>query len=204
MTSLALLMLVAASPQTAADAEQAFDAAIMSDGQWTTYRSKASKDAILFTPLNVTASNWLQDRVDPKMPFQRQLTDSYTSCDGTLAVNTGARTGPGRARGYFTTIWRPDRNGWRWILDHGDAIKKKRKVPKVPALHKASCESRPGQSFNIAAPTEGGGSGSGQSYDGTLRYDWRVEPDGARTFSVRLWNGKGFDEVLKDVVKAPK
>lgn len=196
------LLLLAAAPQTPIEAERAFDKLAAKDGQWTAFRATASADAMLFVPQPVKAQDWLKDKSDPPKTVRWQPAESYLSCDGSLAVNTGPWQRPNGTTGYFTTVWRREGRGWKWVLDHGDALDTPRKAPKKARARKASCHKVPGQSFNIAAPQVGGGSGAGQSHDGTLAFDWRVEPDGARVVKVRIWNGTGFDDVLSDSVKA--
>jgi hypothetical protein len=43
---------------------------------------------------------------------------------------------------------------------------------------------------------------AGYSRDQSLSYIWVVQPDGARTLEVKLWNGTASDSVLFDKVAA--
>ncbi len=44
---------------------------------------------MMFVPQPVKAQDWLKDRKDPPIAVQWWPAESYVSCDGTAAVNTG-------------------------------------------------------------------------------------------------------------------
>ena len=44
----------------------------------------------------------------------------------------------------------------------------------------------------------------GQSRDNSLKWQSYVSADGARTFSVSLWDGRRWEQVIDDRVAAPK
>ncbi len=200
---LAALLLQAAAPQTALDAERAFNAAAQARGQWTAFREFAAEDATMFVPQPVKAQAWLKDRKDPPKSVEWWPTESYVSCDGKMAVNTGGWTLPDGTVGYFSTVWRKEANGsWKWIVDGGDVLKESRPRPAAPKVVQASCASPVGAISSIAAPADAK-VGDGESADETLSWHWEVTPDGARTFEVLVWDGENETSVLNDSIAAP-
>jgi len=206
---LAALILQAAAPRTAVDAERAFNAAAQAKGQWTAFREYAAADAVMFVPQPVNTHTWLRERDDPPKSVEWWPTESYVSCDGRLAVNTGGWKRPNGSVGYFTTVWqRQADGGWKWIVDGGEALQSALPAPSVPKQRKATCEKRPTMALQ-RIPSDGtdlpfDASGSGASEDKTLAWAWTVYPDGKRLFVAQLWNGSGFDTVLDQRVAAPK
>ncbi|RYE01808.1 MAG: hypothetical protein EOP61_10210 [Sphingomonadales bacterium] len=185
------------------EAERAFARAAQARGQWTAFREFMTDDAVIFSPQAVNAKDNLPEK-NPPIAVQWWPADSYVSCDGTAAVNTGPWVRP-RSNGYFTTVWRrqPD-GGWKWVLDHGDGLANPRALPEKPRLYKASCDFQRSANPNFATMTDWAGPTKGKSDDGTLLWDWTVAADGSRTFSAWIWNGRGLDRVIKDEVAAPK
>lgn len=194
---LALLLLGSPGPKTAIDAEIAFSDAARTAGQWTAFRRYAAREAVMFTPRPVNALDWLRVREDPPKAMQWQPAVSYVSCDGRWAVNTGAWQGADGRKGYFTTIWRHDGHGWRWLFDHGDVLLAPRIVPKKALVRKAACKADRATGFNAQASD-----GFGASDDTTLRWRWHIAPDNDRTLSVELWDGARYTRVIDDVVAA--
>ncbi|HET9353223.1 MAG TPA: hypothetical protein VFO32_04435 [Sphingomicrobium sp.] len=199
------LLLAAAEPaMTAIDAERAFAADAQKSGQWTAFRKWATDDAIMFVPQAGSAHEFLKGKADPPVAVFWWPGRSYVSCDGSTAINSGPWVrGWGKSIGYFTTVWRRQADGsWKWLLDHGDALAEARAEGGDIKPRLASC-ARP-----VKAPTpklgltQGGSSGGGQSKDASLVWRWFVRPDGSRTFEALLWNGKGWDTVINDSVKA--
>ena len=192
------LLLIAASPQTAVDAEREFASRAQTEGMWTAFRATAAPDAIMFLPQATLAHDFLKDRKDPQLGYMWWPAEAYVSCDGTRAVTTGPSV-RGAYRGYFTTVWakQPDR-GWKWLLDHGDALRQPRAARESPRLERASCEGRPPQPGN-----EERGYEEGVSADRTLRWRWNVYENGARIVWAELWDGKAYRLVLEDKVDQP-
>ena len=195
------LLLAAAEPQTALDAERAFIADAQELGQWTAFRKYAADDAVMFVPQQVNAQEFLKDRKDPPVSVYWWPGKSFVSCDGTYAVNTGPWVRQyGKAVGYFTTVWKrqPD-GGWKWIYDGGDGLDTPRAEGGDIKAEVASCSTRPADlpPLIAIAPTK---VGSGRSVDGTLQWHWGVDPDGSRTFEVIQWDGSKFVTVVKDVI----
>lgn len=197
------LLLAAAAPQTAVDAEREFAARAQTEGMWTAFRATAADDAILFVPKPVNAQAWMVDRKDPQIGYMWWPAHSFVSCDGTIAVNTGPSV-LSASRGYFTTIWRrqPD-GGWKWVFDHGDTLSAPRAAYEVSKVRKASCRGRPAIP-PVSAQSILQGNGSGASPDGTLTWSWTLFPNAGRQLNVHLWDGSALRPVLEDkVVPAP-
>ncbi|MGH6612844.1 hypothetical protein [Sphingomonas sp.] len=197
---LALLIAAAAPAMTAIDAERAFAAAAQTDGQWTAFRRYATENAVMFVPQVVKAQEFLKDREDPPKAIEWWPTESYVSCDETLAINTGGWKRPDGAVGYFTTVWqRQADGGWKWIVDGGDELTAPRERPAEPKLVKPDCATKAIPLVTIGAPP----SGSGQSKDSTLNWYWAVEPDLSRQFSAKIWNGHDYVAVIDNDIAAP-
>lgn len=195
------LLLQAAAPQTAVEAERAFNAMAQAEGQWTAFRAFAADDAVMFTPRPVNVQAFLEDRKDPPIAVQWWPAASYRSCDGKAAVNTGPWVRP-QGNGYFTTVWQRRDGGWKWALDHGDALSTPRPLPASPRSRRAACGGTP---TAMIFPKQGDGeSGGGAAPDGTLVWHWQVAADGARVVRAFLWNGRGFDTVIDDRIEATR
>jgi hypothetical protein len=200
--SLAALLLAAAAPQTAVDAERAFASEAQVDGQWAAFRRWAAPDGIMFVPQPTTAHEFLKGLPDPKLTYQWWPADAFVSCDGKTAVTTGPAV-RGSYRGYFTTVWKKQADGgWRWLLDHGAPLDQPRAATDRPALRNASCADRASIPPVAKVSSAGARDGGGSSDDSSLIWSWKVLADGARTVAVNLWNGRSYELVLRDQVKA--
>jgi hypothetical protein len=205
---IAALFLAAASAPTAVDAERAFARDAQSMGMWSAFRKYADKDAVMFSPQAVWASDFLKGRKDPPKAITWRPAKSYVSCDGRTAVNTGPWFTPdGKLAGYFTTVWQRTEAEWRWVYDGGgaDKIAAPAGPPKVT---RASCKRRaPGAPIIPPPPLTGTqarttpvDNGRGESADKTLGWDWKVGKMGDRHFRVYQWNGRRYTQVLNNLV----
>jgi hypothetical protein len=196
---LVALLLMQAAAQTAVDAERAFYRAAQTEGQWKAFRAFAAPDAVVFMPQPAKAHEALPAK-DPPIAVQWWPAESYVSCDGTVAVNTGPWV-RAKAVGYFTTVWvkQPD-GAWKWVMDGGDGLDKPRPLPKQPKVRRAACSGAV-EPFGLV-PSGDVKMGSGASKDGTLNWVWTVKSDGARLFQARLWNGREFDIVVENKIAA--
>ena len=198
------LALQAAAPQTAVEAERAFNAAAQSKGQWTAFREFAAEEATMFVPEPVKAQEWLTGRKDPPIAVQWWPAESFVSCDGMVAVNTGPWVRP-RASGYFTTVWEREPDGrFKWIYDGGDGLTTPRALPEQPKVVRAACDTRQLVPVTFSPCPPEGGCGAGTSPDNSLIWEWRVDSKGARHFEALLWNGKRYASVITDEVAAPQ
>ena len=198
-------LLLAASVPSAIDAEYAFARDAQRIGQWTAFRKYADRDAVMFTPQAVWARDFLQDRKDPPKAVTWRPTDSFLSCDGHTAVNTGPWFRPaGAPGGYFTTVWQRTARDWRWVYDGGGPLKGSPAPAGKPRVHRAACGTKaPGAPVIPPPPltpkqarTTPEDNGRGQSADKTLGWDWKVDKKGGRKLRVYLWNGARYAQVL--------
>jgi hypothetical protein len=195
-----LLMLAASSevPRSAADAERSFARDAQTEGQWTAFRNWADDEAVMFLPQPTKAQAWLKDRKDPPNSVMWWAADSFVSCDGGHAANTGPWVrGWAKANGYFSTIWaRQPSGGWKWLVDRGDALTSPRAAGERPRVTHASCRGRP--TTVAAVRYRDGDTGEGQSNDRTLAWRWHVAPDGGQSLDVWLWDGRRMKQVIAD------
>lgn len=195
-----LAALLLAQAGTAVDAERDFNRTAQTQGQWTAFRRYAADDAVIFTPKPVNAQAFLKDRKDPPIAVQWWPAESYVSCDGTAAVNTGPWAAP-RGSGFFTTVWvRQADGGWKWVYDGGDALKTPRALPEKPGVRRAACSDVP----PLGPAMPGPDSGASASRDGSLRWHWAMAADGGRSFTASIWTGERFEDVVTDRVAAPQ
>jgi hypothetical protein len=211
----AALLLLQAAPttasQTAVDAERAFYRAAQTKGQWTAFREFAAPDATVFTPQPARAHEVLPAK-NPAVAVQWWPAESYVSCDGKVAVNTGPWLRP-ESVGYFTTVWerQPD-GGWKWIMDGGDGLEKPRALPEKPQVRRALCRTtnkglilrKRFVGVQTDPPDPGLKTGGGSSPDGTLEWYWVVSSDGSREFRAEIWNGRKYEAVIFNKIAAPK
>lgn len=205
---LAALLLIAAAPTqpTALDAELAFMRRAQTTRQWHAFRDFADDDAVMMVPQAVKAADWLPRQKEPAQSVIWWATDSYASCDGGYAVNTGPWTLPAaRVDGFFTTVWRRHADAgqatWKFIYDGGDALATPRPAGDKPHAHRAACQGTP--TTVPAVRYRDGDTGEGQSDDRTLAWRWHVAADGTRTFDAWAWNGKTMVPVIQDRI-APR
>ena len=198
---LAALLLQAAVPDTALEAERAFNAMAQARGQWTAFRTFATPDAVMFNPQPEKVQELLKNAREPKIAVQWWPGESYVSCDGSVAVNTGPWVLP-KASGYFTTVWqRQADGGYRWVYDGGDGLTNSLPLAEKPLVRRAKCHAGP---LPQPAAVEGAKEGAGASADKSLQWHWTVWPDGRRVFTVMLWNGRGWQRVLHNKIAAAK
>ncbi len=204
-----------ANPSAVIASELAFAQAAQDKGQWTAFAEAAAPDAVMFTPQMVYAQAWLKGRANPAVAVKWQPHEVWSSCDGSLMVSHGAWQG-GKANGYFTTLWQRQKDGkYKWILDHGDALKEAEPVPEMIAGHVADCPERGLRP--AAAPMVRVGKGtskalapldpakrSGKSDDGSLTWEVTVDPSGARNLSVEWKKDGAVSPVLIEEVAAEK
>jgi len=206
----AFLLAAASTPTSAIDAEHAFARDSKRIGQWSAFRKWADRDAVMFTPQAVWARTFLEPLKNPPRSISWRPSVSYVSCDGRTAVNSGPWfTQDGKLAGYFTTVWQRTRAGWRWVYDGGGPLTGPAPAHK-PQVRRAACSGHaPGPPIKAPprltpseARTTPDDSGRGESADGTLGWDWKVEKNGARRLRVYQWNGHRYAIVLHNEVPA--
>jgi hypothetical protein len=195
-----------ANPSAVIAAEIAFNRLAQEKGQWTAFRQTVAKDAVMFVPEPVNASEWLKGKIDPAKAVKWQPHKAFMSCDGKTGVTTGAAQWPDGRSSYFTTVWQfiersPGNGEWRWVLDHSDVLASPRELKEMIETKVASCKGKAPAS--LSAPAVGEQMKIGFSRDQSLSYTWVVQQDGARTLKVQLWNGTASEVVIFDQVAAP-
>ena len=132
-----------ANPSAVIAAELAFARDAATRGQWTAFAQFAAPDAVMFVPQMVWAQQWLKGRANPAVAVKWQPHEVWSSCDGSLVISRGAWQDQ-KAFGYFTTIWQRQFDGsYKWVFDHGDALKEPLDAPEMLAAHIADCPPRP-------------------------------------------------------------
>jgi ketosteroid isomerase-like protein len=190
-----------ANPSAVVATELAFARAAQDKGQWTAFAEYAADDAVMFVPQLVEAKDWLRKRTNPAKAVTWQPYSIWTSCDGSLAVSKGAWQRPDGTNGYFTTVWRRQKDGkYKWTLDQGDGLAQPLAAPEMISGDVADC-SRP-MPPAIPAPEAGVVQRVGWSDDKTLQWIVEVRLDGSRWFKVHRWTGSGYEEVIRSEVAA--
>ena len=204
------MMIAAAIGGSAIDAERAFARDAQRIGQWAAFRKWAGQDAVMFVPQTVWARDLLKGRKDPPRAMSWSPAESFTSCDGAVAINSGPWHIPGaKAQGRFTTIWLKKRLGWHWTYDGAEPLAEAPAAPAQPRSLRASCSGRPtGAPISHAPPLvrrpgpTPDDTGRGESGDRTLGWDWQVAKTGVRSFRVFQWTGHGYRQVVDQHIAA--
>jgi hypothetical protein len=201
------LMLAAAEPMTAIDAERAFITDAHTIGQWEAFRKWSADEAVIFAPQPENAHEALKDAKNPPVAIFWWPGRSFVSCDGTLAVNTGPWVRQaGKRTGFFTTVWRKKDGEWRWIYDGGGDSETVRPEGGDIKPTVGACAPLPTK-YAVPDPVEGFvapfKTGSGSSADRTLVWHYRVDARGARQFVAQQWTGKDWAIVIHDNIPAP-
>ena len=203
-----------ADPAQVVAVELAFARAAQEKGQWTAFAEYATDDAVMFVPQPVNAQTWLKGRANPPQAVRWQPHRVWSSCDGSLAATKGAWQRPDGSVGYFTTVWQRQekkKDGYRWVLDQGDALAEPLAAPEMIEGTVADCPSAgsTGISESELADLErkavGDGAaeaGSGLSADRTLAYRYSVQPSGARELVVLLFKDGRVQEAMRSEVAA--
>ena len=193
-----------ANPSAIIAADIGFNQLAQQKGQWTAFRETAAKDAILFAPQPAAALEWLKGKADPAASLKWRPHKAFISCDGKTGVTMGAWERPDGTVGYFTTVWQfVEKNArgdgeWKWVLHHHATLTAPRVPKEMIETKVASCS---GQApATLAPPSEGKIEKTGYAGDQSLRYSYIVQPNGARTVQIKLWNGAASETVIMDLV----
>lgn len=199
-----------ANPSAIVQAELAFARLAQEEGQWTAFRETATDDAIMFTPDLVNAQQWLKGKADPPQAVTWQPHHIYMSCDGSIAVSTGAWQNAKGDSGRFTTIWqqqdfgqrRPNKKTeWKWVFDDGNALDSPLAEPDYVETDVASCKAKiPSASVQTGLT---GRSMTAASPDRSLVWHAAVQDDRSRIVYVDLAQDDGsFKRVHEYTVAA--
>ncbi len=187
-----------ADPSRVIATELAFARAAQEDGQWNAFIHYSTEDAVMFVPQTVNAHEWLKQQPNPAQAVRWQPHQVWSSCDGTLAVTRGAWQRPDGSFGYFTTVWKRQRNGeYKWVMDQGDTLAAPLDAPEMIEAKVADCGPpnpvvMSGRDFNVTT--------EGRSEDQTLYWNVTVRPDGGRSLLVLLSQGGTMAHVLNEIV----
>ncbi|MFM5954605.1 MAG: hypothetical protein ACKOPE_09940 [Novosphingobium sp.] len=200
-----------ANPSAVVAAEIAFARLAQEKGQWTAFRTTATKDAVMFVPQMAYAQEFLKDKPDPAQAVKWQPHQVWSSCDGSLGITRGAWQRADGSSGYFTTVWQRQKKGdYKWVLDQGEDLPMPLDPPDMVVAKVADCPAgyRPGKAprpkdFKGKLPALDAVHRAGQSLDGTLDWDVTVTPQGARRFVVTM-QADGKRVTVQDLqVEAP-
>ena len=186
-----------ANPSEVVKAELAFARLAREEGQWTAFRETATEDAVMFVPNLSNAQQWLKGKADPKEAVDWQPHKVIMSCDGSMAVSSGAWQAANGTTGKFYTIWqkqnaverrlRGEAAEWKWVFDHGYAVDQPLAEPDFVETEVASCASKPAPRISVV--TSATRNSKGQSSDATLWWSAVEDADGKRQLSVSIWDG---------------
>lgn len=200
-----------ANPSAVIATEIAFARLAQEKGQWTAFRTTATKDAVMFVPQPVYAQDFLKGKADPANAVAWQPHQVWSSCDGSMAITRGAWQAPGGTTGYFTTVWQRQKDGrYKWVLDQGDELPMPLDAPEMIVAKVADCPAgyRPERApkprdFKGKLPALDPAHLAGRSFDGTMSWDVTVTPAGARRFVVTM-TADGKPVTVQDLqVEAP-
>ena len=141
---LAALLLQAAEPQTAIEAERAFARDAQEIGQWAAFEKWAHPDGVIvgrdIHPAKQMAGA-LGASGEPSIPVHWWPARSFESCDGSLVVNTGPYFSPQDGSfGRFTTVWQQDGDGWRYLADMGVELDLPLAVGEQVVVERPNCD----------------------------------------------------------------
>ena len=200
-----------ANPSAVIATEIAFARLAQEKGQWTAFRTTATKDAVMFVPQAVYAQDFLKGKADPAKAVAWQPHQVWSSCDGSLAITRGAWQAPNKTTGYFTTVWARQKDGrYKWVLDQGDELPMPLDGPDMIVAKVADCPAgyRPDRApkprdFKGKLPALDPAHLAGRSFDGTLGWDVTMTANGARRFVVTM-QSEGKPVTVQDLqVEAP-
>lgn len=193
-----------ANPSAVVKAELSFARLAQEKGQWTAFRETAADDAIMFVPAITEAKQWLNGKADPQSAVEWQPHRISMSCDGSLAVSTGAWQAANGSTGSFVTIWRLENfderhrgkdQEWKWVFDHGTPLDEPLPAPDFIETEVASCTGKTPEQTGEAGAQKPADRRIGKSPDGTLVWD-AVQYSGKNpSITVRAWDGNRMQAV---------
>lgn len=192
-----------ASPAKAIAAEIAFVQLVQRKGAVAAVRETAAKDAVMFLGRPVNVRDWIKRQKEPVPAIAWQPHQTWLSCDGSLAVNTGAWQSPEGRFGYFTTFWaRQSKGGYKWVMLQGGALESPLEQPEMIGSSLAHCGQLPPME-QVAASALNSWQG-GTSADRSLTWSVRINPRCGRSLSVALRRRDGtMETVLNREVSPP-
>ena len=207
-----------AQPSTIVKTELALNRMARESGQLTAFKQFAAPNAQIHDENGLrVASAVMAGESNPDEPSQLSTKTVLMSCDGSIAVSQGRGLDPDGTVGTYIIVWerqpniRPDgdeETGYRYIYFTGAADVPQPPPPAprpdplpgeivVEALDAvkadiARCAPREEIYLNaLAQPASGNSSGTGNSRDKTLQWNWFHESKDRRGFTVSLWRKDG-------------
>lgn len=197
-------------PGAVVAAQLAFSREAQEKGQWIAFANSAADEAIMFVPERVRAKDWLRRQTNPAQAMRWLPQNVWASCDGTLAVSTGAWQRADGSAGTFSTLWQRQRRGeYRWLMNLTSAGGQPAGETDMVGGSVAEC--RPGQSSfrnsreaNRSIPPAGAPvcdstTCQGSSADGTLAYTYSMSASGTSALAVRLRQQGEMRDVTPEV-----
>ncbi|MGB5484954.1 hypothetical protein [Parasphingorhabdus sp.] len=198
-----------ANPSAVVKAELSFARLAQEKGQWTAFRETAADDAIMFVPNITNAQQWLKGKADPPQAVEWQPHKISMSCDGSLAVSTGAWQDADGGTGSFVTIWRLDNfderhrgkdQDWKWVFDHGTPLDEPLPAPDFIETEVAACTGDAIEGYrNRIAQSKSTDRRRGNSRDGTLVWEATQYLDDMPAIKILVWNGEKMEPVAHDL-----
>ena len=184
-----------ADPGKVIATEIAFARAARDDGQWTAFRRYAANAAIMYDGDGIRpAAEFLNGRADPERAVAWAPHHVWSSCDGSVAVTTGAWALDPVGGEFLTVWWRGADGEYRFIADGARVADEMPQAPAMIGADVASCNGTPGEPAAMATVLDR--TAGGQSDDGTLHWRVGVEPGQEVALRIDLWNGTAFDAVV--------
>lgn len=193
---LAALLLAAAEPETAIDAERAFAKDAQEMGQWTAFAKWSAPNGRLVGDQLIDAIPFAEAQEDPEQSLHWWPVENWTNCDGTYAFNVGGWEDPATGeKGRFHTVWVKTDEGWRYIIDMG-ATGEEYYLPRTDEVkeHRAACDRPQPPPILYVYPLLTKADG-GSSSDQTLEYRLVIGPDDKRAIVISMWDGDRHDPV---------
>lgn len=193
-----------ANPSAVVKAELSFARLAQEKGQWTAFRETAADDAIMFGPGITEAKQWLNGKADPESAVEWQPHKISMSCDGSLAVSTGAWQAANGSTGSFVTIWRLENfderhrgkdQDWKWVFDHGTPLDAPLPAPDFIETEVATCTGKPPASASRTTIEKAMDMRSGASPDGTLVWDAVQYSDAKPLITMSAWDGEKMQRI---------
>ena len=204
-----------ANPSAVIAAELALARDAQARGGPPAREAAAASDAVLFAPRLVWAQPWLKRGADAAPPRRWEPVALWSSCDGSVVLSRGVWSDANGTGGWIARIWQRQGNGvYKWAAELVGPPGAALASPDMIAAQVADCpprarpfgedSGRQGKPPKASKPVKlkdlppldplRHGSVAG---DGTLRWEARVEPDGAERL-VATWRKDGADRTIID------
>lgn len=192
-----------ASPGRIVASDVAMSQLAQRKGQWAALRERAADDAVLFVPQPVPARDWLKSQ-SAAIGAAWQPHQVVLSCDGSLAVSSGAWQRSDGTSGRYATVWqRQSKGDYAWLMTHSEAVATPLPAKDMIASQVAYCDpaarrqaareatKSAGPSAASPAPALPAGTRGGWSDDRTLSWSVAADAACAQTLTINLLPAAG-------------